>query len=225
MNRNTSLIRIVALVSGEGSNLETILNATERGEIPARVVATISNRPHARSLERATRHGVPALVVDHKAYPDRESFDAALARAIDAYQPDLVILAGFMRILSADFVDHYLGRMLNIHPSLLPAYRGLNTHARALEDGADYHGASIHFVTHELDGGPVVIQGTVAIQPGETPQQLAKRVQTIEHQLYPRVINWFANGRLELTRGRVTLDGKPLEVPEQLTPDTRMHST
>ncbi|AOV17535.1 phosphoribosylglycinamide formyltransferase [Acidihalobacter aeolianus] len=213
---NTATPRIVVLVSGEGSNLEAILDAVRDGRLQARVAAVISNRPEANALRRAAGHGIAGEALDHRAYVSREAFDEALARAIDAHRPELVVLAGFMRILTPAFVNHYLGRMLNIHPSLLPAYPGLHTHARALADGAERHGASVHFVTAELDGGPVVLQGWVPIRTGDTPENLASRVLEVEHCLYPLAIGWFVAGRLRLDGKRATLDGIPLERPWQL---------
>ncbi|OBS09945.1 phosphoribosylglycinamide formyltransferase [Acidihalobacter prosperus] len=219
------LPRIVVLASGEGSNFEAIVEAVERGAIAARVVALISNRPRAGALARAAHHGIPTRIVDHTGYDGREAFDAALAAAIDAQRPDLVVLAGFMRILTPEFVDRYLGRMLNIHPSLLPRYPGLDTHARALADGAAEHGASIHFVTRELDGGPVVLQGRIAVLADDTPARLAARVQAVEHRLYPEAIAWFVSGRLRLDGDRATLDGNPLYTPRQLEPGEESSSS
>jgi phosphoribosylglycinamide formyltransferase-1 len=204
---------IVVLISGNGSNLQAIIDAVHRGELPATIRAVISNRPQAFGLERARRAGIPALAVDHGRFADRESFDAALQAAIDDYRPALVVLAGFMRILTPAFVRHYHGRMLNIHPSLLPAFRGLDTHRRALAAGVAEHGLSIHFVTDELDGGPVIIQKKVPILPGDDVRTLTARVQDAEHRLYPRVIRWFAEGRLQLCDHRVIFDGKPLAAP------------
>ena len=208
--------RIVVIVSGRGSNLEALIAATEDGSIDGRVVAVISNRPGAFALERARRHGIAALTVDHTAYADRASFDRALREAVDAHAPTLVVLAGFMRILTPEFVAHYAGRMLNIHPSLLPAYTGLHTHAHALADGVERHGASVHFVTNELDGGPVVLQGEVAVRNGDDPERLAARVQRIEHVIYPQAVAWYAAGRLRLAGGHVELDGRRIDVPPRL---------
>lgn len=207
---SAALLPIVVLISGNGTNLQAIIDAASRGELPAEIRAVISNRPQAFGLERARRAGIPALVVDHTLYPDRDSFDAALQTAIDRYQPGLVVLAGFMRILTSQFVKHYHGRMLNVHPSLLPAFRGLDTHRRALAAGVKEHGVSIHFVTDELDGGPVIIQQKIPILPGDDATSLAARVQEEEHRLYPRVIRWFAEGRLKLHNNRVMFDGSPL---------------
>ena len=207
---------IVVLISGGGSNLQAIIDAAERGELPVEIRAVISNRPDAGGLERARRHGIEARVLDHREFPDRESFDRALQRLIDRYEPGLVVLAGFMRILTPELVEHYRGRMFNIHPSLLPEYRGLHTHRRVLEANGSRHGASVHFVTSELDGGPVVIQAEVPVLPGDDPETLAARVLTQEHRIYPRAIRWFAEGRLELKGGIPHLDGKPLHNPVRI---------
>jgi phosphoribosylglycinamide formyltransferase 1 len=204
---------IVVLISGNGSNLQAIIDAVNRRELPAKIRAVISNRPQAFGLERARRAGIPAVVVDHCRFADREAFDAALQTVIDGYQPALVVLAGFMRILTPIFVRHYHGRMLNVHPSLLPAFRGLDTHRRALAAGVTEHGLSIHFVTDELDGGPVIIRKKVPILPGDNADTLAARVQDAEHRLYPRVIGWFAAGRLQLHDHRIVFDGTPLAAP------------
>lgn len=204
---------IVVLISGNGTNLQALIDAASRGDLPAEIRAVISNRPQAFGLERARRAGIPALVVDHTLYPDRGSFDAALQAAIDSYRPALVVLAGFMRILTPAFVRHFHGKMLNIHPSLLPAFRGLDTHRRALAAGVAEHGVSIHFVTDELDGGPVIIQKKIPILPGDDAAKLAARVQEEEHRLYPRVIRWLAEGRLKLHNNRIMFDGSPLTAP------------
>lgn len=204
---------IVVLISGNGSNLQAIIDAAKRGSLPVTIRAVISNRHHALGLERAKRAGIPTVVIDNKHFIDRESFDTALQAAIDSYEPALVVLAGFMRILTPAFVRHYHGRMLNVHPSLLPAFRGLNTHRRALAAGATEHGVSIHFVTDELDGGPVIIQKKVPILADDDVVTLTARVQTVEHCLYPRVIGWFAAGRLQLCDHRIVFDGAPLDTP------------
>jgi phosphoribosylglycinamide formyltransferase-1 len=211
--RDAEALPIVVLISGNGSNLQAIIDAVNREEIPAEIRAVISNRPHAFGLERARRAGIPTVVIDHGRFADRESFDAALQTAIDDYRPALVVLAGFMRILTPAFVKHYHGRMLNVHPSLLPAFRGLDTHRRALAAGVTQHGLSIHFVTDELDGGPVIIRKKVPILPGDDVDSLAARVQAAEHRLYPRVIAWFATGRLRLQDHRIMFDGAPLAAP------------
>ena len=176
---------IVILISGRGSNMEAIVRAALPG---ARVAAVISNRPGAAGLNFACEHGIATEVVDHTCYPDRATFDAELARRIDGHSPDLVVLAGFMRVLTDDFVNHYAGRLLNIHPSLLPAFPGLHTHRRALEAGVQVHGATVHFVTSDLDCGPVVIQAVVPVLPEDTADTLAARVLTQEHLIYPRAI-------------------------------------
>lgn len=212
----TQPVSIVVLISGSGSNLQAILDAIDRGEIDGRVTAVVSNRPEAYGLERAREYGIPTEVIRHSDYDDREAFDQALMAAIDAHAPGLVVLAGFMRILTPAFVDHYAGRLLNIHPSLLPAYRGLNTHERALADAVTEHGASVHFVTGELDGGPVVLQAGIPVFEGDTPTELAQRVLKKEHQLYPLVVQWFCDGRLRLEDHRVIFDGKPLQKPPRL---------
>ncbi len=201
---------LVVLISGNGSNLQAIIDAIEAGEIPAEIRAVISNNPEAYGLERARRAGIPAEVVNHRDYPDRESYDRALQAVIDRYAPDLVVLAGFMRILTPAFVEHYAGRMLNIHPSLLPRYQGLDTHRRVLEAGDPVHGVSVHFVTPELDSGPIVLQAEVPVEPGDTEDDLARKVHAEEHVIYPRVIRWFAEGRLRLDGDRVLLDGRPM---------------
>ena len=209
-------IRLVVLISGRGSNLQAILDQAASGELPVEVAAVISNRPGVQGLERARQAGVPALELDHKLFADRPEFEAALIELIDRYRPDLVILAGFMRVLTPGFTDHYRGRLFNIHPSLLPKFRGLHTHERALAAGETEHGASIHFVTAELDGGPVIAQARVPVWPGDDPDTLAARVLEQEHRLYPLAIRWFAAGRLRLEGERVWFDGKPLAEPLRL---------
>ncbi len=209
---------VVALISGRGTNLQAIIDQARSGELPVEIRAVISNRPDAAGLERARRAGIPAEVVDHRAFPSREAFEHALMEAIDRHRPGLVVLAGFMRVLGPAFVEHYRGRMLNIHPSLLPEFRGLHTHERALAAGVREHGASVHFVTEELDGGPVVVQAVVPVLPGDDPERLAARVLEQEHRIYPLAIRWFAEGRLALRDGRAWLDGRPLERPVRIVP-------
>ena len=211
-------IRLVVLISGRGSNLQAILDQAASGELPVEVAAVISNRPGVAGLERARQAGVPALELDHQNFPDRPAFEAALIELIDRHRPDLVALAGFMRLLTAGFTEHYQGRLLNIHPSLLPKFRGLHTHERALAAGETEHGASIHFVTAELDGGPVIVQARVPVLPGDDPDTLAARVLEQEHRLYPLAIRWFAEGRLRLREERVWFDGKPLVEPLRMPP-------
>ena len=209
-------IRLVVLISGRGSNLQAILDQAVSGELPVEVVAVVSNRPGVHGLERARQAGVPALELDHKNFADRPEFEAALIETIDRRQPDLVVLAGFMRVLTAGFTEHYRGRLLNIHPSLLPKFRGLHTHERAIAAGETEHGASIHFVTAELDGGPVIVQARVPVLPGDDPDALAARVLEQEHRLYPLAIRWFAEQRLRLEDEQVWFDGQPLAAPLRL---------
>ena len=216
MNEANHKIRLVVLISGRGSNLQAILDGATGSTLPAEIRAVISNRPDAYGLERARQAGVPTAIVDHKAFPDRQTFEAALRERIDAEQPDLVILAGFMRILSPEFVEHYRGRLLNIHPSLLPEYRGLHTHERALAAGDREHGASVHFVIPELDSGPVIVQARVPVLPDDNPDTLAARVLTQEHRLYSLAIRWFAEGRVRMQGDNVVFDGELLTSPRRL---------
>ena len=183
-----------------------LIDAAASGTLPVRVAAVLANRPDAKGLEVAAAAGVVTRVVDHRLYSDRESFDAAMAEAIDAYSPDLVVLAGFMRILSDGFVAHYEGRLINIHPSLLPSFPGLHTHQRALDDGVRVHGCTVHFVTPTLDHGPIVVQAAVPVLDGDDATVLAARVLEQEHRIYPLAVRWFAEGRLRLEDGRVRLD-------------------
>lgn len=203
--------RLAVLFSGTGSNFQAILQACQEGQVAGTVVVALTNRPGAAGVVYAEQAGIPCEVVDHTAYEDRASFDQAMIERIDAFQPDVIILAGFMRILTDDFVRHYSGRLLNIHPSLLPLYPGLNTHQRALEAGDRTHGASVHFVTEDLDGGPVIAQAEIPILPGDTPEGLAARLIRQEHILYPQVLNWLCDDRLELRDNRVYLDGQCLQ--------------
>lgn len=201
---------IVILISGRGSNMEAIVRAGAPG---ARISAVISNRPDARGLAFAAANGIATAVVDHKLFGTREDFDAALAETIDAHAPDLVVLAGFMRVLTDGFVRRYEGRLLNVHPSLLPAFPGLHTHRKALEAGIRVHGATVHFVTPALDCGPVVIQAVVPILPGDDEDALAARVLVQEHRIYPQAVRWFVEDRLSIeANGRVTLKGEPATV-------------
>lgn len=202
--------KVVVLISGSGSNLQALIDNIAASENPASIAAVISNRGDAYGLQRAQAAGIATQVLDHKTFSDRESFDRALIAAIDGFDPQLVVLAGFMRILSGDFVRHYQGRLLNIHPSLLPKYKGLHTHQRALADGEREHGCSVHFVTEELDGGPLVVQAVVPITPGDTPDDLAQRVHAQEHRIYPLAVRWFAEGRVRLSEQGATLDGQLL---------------
>lgn len=202
--------RIVVLISGRGSNMEAIVRACAAEHWPARVVAVIANRPQAAGLAFARAHGIATAVVDHTAHASREAFDAALAAAIDAHAPDLLLLAGFMRILGPAFVRRYEGRMLNIHPSLLPAFPGLHTHRRALEAGCKVSGATVHFVTADLDHGPIVLQSVVPVRPGDDEQSLAARVLASEHRIYPLAVQWFVRGLLRVEHGVVAqTEGAP----------------
>ena len=201
---------VVVLISGSGSNLQALIDATAEGGIPARIGAVISNRADAPGLQRAKNAGIDTRVLDHTAFEGREAFDAALIEIIDTFNPHLVVLAGFMRILSADFVRHYQGRLLNIHPSLLPKYKGLHTHQRALEAQDREHGCSVHFVTEELDGGPLVVQAVIPVESEDTPSSLAQRVHAQEHRIYPLAVRWFAEGRLSLDEQGALLDGQLL---------------
>src|ERR1700712_883620 len=200
--------RIVVLISGQGSNLDAIVRASEAESWPGRVVAVISNRAGAGGLLRAQAHGIATEVLDHKAFADRVAFDAALAETLDRHAPDLVVLAGFMRILTPAFVARYEGRMMNVHPSLLPSFTGLNTHRRAIEAGCKVAGATVHFVCAELDHGPIVAQAVVPVLAGDDETALARRVLAAEHVLYPRAVGWFVKGELELKDGRVTHRGQ-----------------
>ena len=197
------MLRIVVLISGRGSNMEALIRARATGELPADIVAVISNRPDAAGLATAASRGIATEVVSHRAYPDRDSFDAELARAIDAFNPGLVVLAGFMRILTPAFVSRYAGRLMNIHPSLLPAFPGLDTHERALEAGCKVHGATVHFVTAELDHGPIIVQAAVPVLAGDDADTLARRGLALEHVVYPQAVAWFARGELVVENGVV----------------------
>lgn len=197
---------LVVLISGQGSNLEALIAARDAGGLAADIVAVISNRPQAPGLEKAVAAGISTVVVDHCDYPDREAFDAALAEEIDAYAPDAVVLAGFMRILTDGFVRRYEGRMVNIHPSLLPAFPGLKTHQRALEEGVRIHGCTVHFVTPELDHGPTIIQAAVPVFDDDDEETLAARVLEAEHRIYPLAVRWLIEGRLRLEGRRVRLN-------------------
>lgn len=212
MNRKEEKLPVVVLISGGGTNLQALIDASAEGH-PFKIRGVISNRPGVHGLQRADAADIPTQVIDHTAFPDRESFDATLAAAIEAFGPRLVVLAGFMRILTNDFVDRFAGRMVNIHPSLLPAFQGLHTHRRALQAGVREHGASVHFVTSELDGGPVIAQARVPVLSGDTESDLAARVLQREHQLLPQVVDWFAQGKLQLRDDRVWFEDSPLQAP------------
>lgn len=204
---------IVVLISGNGSNLQAMIDACESGIIKdARISAVLSNKADAYGLERARQAGIDALHLSAADFADRAAFDQAMAERIDRYQPDLVVLAGFMRILSGEFVGRYQGRMINVHPSLLPKYTGLNTHQRAIDAGDSEHGTSVHFVTEELDGGPVILQAKVPIFAGDSADEVLARVQEQEHRIYPMVANWCLQGRVAMTAGQAVFDGGTLPV-------------
>jgi phosphoribosylglycinamide formyltransferase-1 len=210
---STSLCKTAILISGSGTNLQAFIDRVAAERVELDLVVVFSNRPDAYGLERAKDAGIATACVEHGDYGDRESFDRAVAAKLDEYRPELLILAGFMRILSPWFVGHYAGRVLNIHPALLPAYPGLDTHQRVLDAGETWHGSSVHFVTGELDAGPVILQGKLAVDPHETADELCARVQAVEHQIYPEAANWFGQGRVKLRDGAAWLDGKRLENP------------
>lgn len=201
--------RIVVLISGRGTNLAAIIDAVAAGALPVELAAVVSNEPHALGIELARHAGHEVTIVRHRDFSDREHFEAALAEAIDRHDPDLVVLAGFMRILTGGFVQRYRGRLVNIHPSLLPELPGLDTHARAIAAGAEIHGATVHFVTEELDGGPIIAQSQVPVLADDDPDTLAARVLEHEHVLLPRTLAWFATRRVSLDGNRVLIDGTP----------------
>jgi len=205
--------RTAVLISGSGSNLQSFIDKAAQSEIDLDLSVVFSNRPDAYGLARAKTAGIATECLDHRDYADRETFDRAVAGVLDTYQPDLIVLAGFMRILSPWFVRHYEGRILNIHPALLPAYPGLDTHQRVLDAGEKWHGSTVPFVTEELDGGPRILQGKLAVNSNETADELCARVQAIEHQIYPQAANWFGQGRLQFRSGQTLFDGKPLDEP------------
>ncbi len=202
--------RVVVLISGSGSNLQALIDEQTHDRLGGEIVAVISNEPAAHGLARAREAGIDAVALPHREYDSREAYDGALIKVIERHEPDLIVLAGFMRILTPRFVQRFLGRVLNIHPSLLPAYQGLHTHARALADGVVEHGCSVHFVTEELDGGPVVIQAAVDVAEGETETSLKEKVHAREHLIYPIAVKWFLEGRLQFAPRGATLDGMPL---------------
>ncbi|MFP4560134.1 MAG: phosphoribosylglycinamide formyltransferase [Thiohalorhabdus sp.] len=210
--------RCVVLVSGGGTNLQALLDWAAEGRLGAEIAGVVSNRPQAYALERARAAGVPTRVVDHTEYPDRPAFDAALREAVTAFRPDLLVLAGFMRILTPAFTGPFNGRMINVHPSLLPAFRGLDTHRKALEAGCRLHGTTVHLVTDDLDAGPIIAQGAVRVDDADTPETLARRVQAVEHRLLPQAVRWFAEGRLEVAGDRVRVRDHPGEPGELLAP-------
>ena len=210
------LPKILVLVSGSGTNLQALIDASRERDFPGQITAVGSNRPGAFALERAAQANIETFVVDHKNFDSREEFDAALMAEIRRHNPDLIVLAGFMRILTTDFVRAFRGKMLNIHPSLLPRHTGLNTHHRAIEAGDDFHGVSVHFVTEELDGGPVIAQAEVQVASDDTPESLAEKVLEKEHILYPIVVRWFCEGRIQLGSDYILFDGEILKAPMRL---------
>jgi len=206
---------LVVLISGSGSNLQAIIDQCANNSINASICRVISNKADVKGLARAEAAGISTQVIDHTQYADREAFDAALIEVIDQCNPDLVVLAGFMRILTESFVTHFKGRLINIHPSLLPKYQGLNTHQRAIDAGDSEAGASVHFVTEELDGGPVIAQAKVPVEANDTAETLAKRVLAVEHGIFPAVIGWFADKRLQLDNNQIVFDQQTLSSPIQ----------
>jgi phosphoribosylglycinamide formyltransferase 1 len=207
---------VVVLISGRGSNLRSIANEARAATSPVEIRAVVSDRADAAGLEWARGTGLHCVVLSPKQFPDRARYDEALAALVASFDPGLVVLAGFMRILGPAFVDRFADRMLNIHPSLLPRHRGLDTHRRVLESGEREHGASVHFVTRELDGGPVVIQARVPVRDDDDEASLAERVLHLEHRIYPQAVGWFAAGRLRCVEGTAWLDGRPLDQPVQV---------
>ena len=205
---------IVVLISGNGSNLQAIIDAITEQDLPAQIVAVISNKAGAFGLQRAEQANIPTEVIPAKGM-SREEYDNTLMACIDRYQPELIVLAGFMRILSDKFVQHYLGRMINIHPSLLPAYKGLDTHRRVLAAGEKEHGATVHYVTPELDSGPIIVQARIAVAKNETEANLVQRIHQLEHQIYPHAIHLIATGRVKLEHQTVMLDGSPISMADR----------
>ena len=203
-------LRVVVLISGSGSNLQALIDGVANGDLPIEIAAVISNRPDVFGLTRASEAGIPTFLLDHKGFASREAFDQELMRYIDAYNPGLVVLAGFMRILTPEFTQHYQGKMLNIHPSLLPKFQGLQTHQRAIDAGESQHGVTVHFVTAELDGGPAIVQAVVPVLANDDAGLLAKRVQRQEHVIYPLAVKWFAEGKLRMLDNKAELNGELL---------------
>jgi phosphoribosylglycinamide formyltransferase-1 len=208
-----SRCKTAILISGSGTNLQAFIDAVASKTLDLELAVVFSNKPDAYGLERAELAGIPTACVQHEDFPDRESFDRAVIAEVDRFEPELLILAGFMRILSPAFVSHYVGRILNIHPALLPLYPGLNTHQRVLDAGDEWHGSTVHFVTEELDGGPRILQGRLAIRPGESADELAARVQAVEHQIYPQAAGLVATGKVAFKDGQCWVDGKYADEP------------
>jgi len=204
---------VAILISGSGSNLQSFIDRATSGDIDLDLAVVFSNKPDAYGLVRAKNAGIATACIEHGQFADREDFDRAVASRLDEWHPQILVLAGFMRILSPWFVGHYAGRILNIHPALLPAYPGLDTHQRVLDAGETWHGSTVHFVTEELDGGPRVLQGKLRVDPNETADELCARVQSVEHKIYPEAANWFGQGRLEFRNCQAWLDGRRLVEP------------
>lgn len=209
----TARCKTAVLISGSGTNLQAFIDAVAGGSLGLELSVVFSNNPDAYGLTRAKTAGIPTACIEHGSFADREAFDRAVAARLDEWQPDLLVLAGFMRILSAAFVSHYSGRIINIHPALLPAYPGLNTHQRVLDAGDAWHGSTVHFVTEELDAGPRILQGRLPVVRGESAEQLAKRVQAVEHRIYPEAADWVGSGRVVFRRGMAWIDGAPADEP------------
>ena len=214
------MTRVAILISGNGTNLQAFIDAVARGSLDIHLAVVLSNQPDAFGLVRATDAGIPTECVQNADYADRESFDQAMVDVLEQHRVDLVVLAGFMRILSNVFIQHFEGRVLNIHPALLPKYPGLNTHQRAIEAGESWHGSTVHFVTEELDGGPRILQGRVTVLSDDTASLLSARVQAVEHKIYPRAAALFASGRIEFKDGNTWLDGARLDEPVQWENET-----
>lgn len=205
--------RLVVLISGNGSNLQSIIDAIESGRLPATIAAVVSNNPDAYGLTRASKHQIPSVTLDHRDFSDREQYDQALQNTLLKFDPDYLLLAGFMRILGANFIRAFENRILNIHPSLLPAYKGLNTFQRALQNGEPEHGVSIHLVTAELDGGPVIAQGRYDIVPGDSVEDLQTRGHQLEHRMYPQLLIWISEGVIDIENGTIMHYQQPLTEP------------
>tara|TARA_R110002096_G_scaffold65006_4_gene158297 strand:+ start:22921 stop:23568 length:648 start_codon:yes stop_codon:yes gene_type:complete len=209
----SSACKTAILISGSGTNLQAFIDAVDHGELDLDLCVVFSNNPNAYGLQRAEKAGIPTACIQHSDYPDRASFDKAVIAELERFSPDLLVLAGFMRILSTEFVARYSGRILNIHPALLPLYPGLNTHQRVLDAGDDWHGSTVHFVTEKLDAGPRILQGRLAVNSGESAEELALRVQAIEHQIYPQAAAWVGSGAVEFRDGECWIDGKLADEP------------
>jgi len=213
----TKRCKTAILISGSGTNLQAFIDAVDGGQLNLDLTVVFSNNPEAFGLQRAEKAGITTSCIQHSDYPDRASFDQAVVADLDRFEPDLLILAGFMRILSKAFVAHYAGKILNIHPALLPLYPGLNTHQRVLDAGDEWHGSTVHFVTEKLDAGPRILQGRLAVVPGETAEELAARVQAIEHQIYPQAAAWVGSGKARFQNGQSWVDDQRSEEPTVLT--------